>query len=233
MKGIVYSLFDGSGIMGLPWAESGYQVFCFNSDNGDHGKYQIKMRHPNLTYVNCWIDEVFDPQENYIDLSLCHPIGKPDIIFAFPDCTMLTVAGAQHERSEEAIQKSIANAKLVEDLGVKYNCPWMVENPVGKMSALWRKPDYYFDPYEYGGYISQQDGSFHVRMPYQDGYTKKTCLWVGNGFIMPEKKPVPHIGFFWAWRWCGGKGAKTKQLRSLTPRGFARAVYEANKKGVI
>lgn len=64
-----------------------------------------------------------------------------------------------------------------------------------------------------------------------DGYTKKTCLWFGNGFRMPEKRPGPiNIGFFWGWKYLGGKSETTKQLRSLTPRGFARAVFEANKQ---
>lgn len=220
MKGIVFSLFDGSGIMGLRYAEAGYKVYCFNASEGDHGDYHIKMLHPNIQYVNVWIDESFDPSE----------YGIPDIIFAFPDCTMLSGAGAQHERTEEAIQNSINNARLVEKLANKHNCPYMIENPVGKMSTLWRKPDYYFDPYEYGGYLSPEEGSFHSKMPLQDGYTKKTCLWVGNGFVMPEKKPVPHCGFFWGWRALGGKSSKTKQLRSLTPRGFARAVYQFNSK---
>ena len=52
---IVWSLFDGSGIMGLPWAIHGYQVYCFNADSGNHGEYKIKMQHPNLHYVNQWI----------------------------------------------------------------------------------------------------------------------------------------------------------------------------------
>lgn len=58
------------------------------------------------------------------------------------------------------------------------------------MSTLWRKPDHYFDPYEYGGYLSQIEGSYHPKMPYRNAYTKKTCLWTGNGFTMPDTKPV-------------------------------------------
>ena len=34
---IVWSLFDGSGIMGLPWAKAGYQAYYFNADSGNHG----------------------------------------------------------------------------------------------------------------------------------------------------------------------------------------------------
>lgn len=228
MKGIVWSFFDGSGLAVIDYAEAGYACFCFNADSGDHGEYEIKMRHPNITYVNCWIDENTDPAGHWLDL--CHEIGKPDIIFAFPPCTHLAGSGGKHEREVSDMEQAVLNAKHIEELGNKYNCPWYVENPVGKMSTLWRKPDYYFDPYEYGGYLKREEGSFHPKMPFQDAYTKKTCLWAGNGFIMPEKKPVEHIGFFWGWKYLGGKSMKTKQLRSLTPRGFARAVFKFNHK---
>lgn len=214
---IVWCLYDGSGIMGLPWAQAGHNVYCFNDDGGDHGAYQFKMSHPNLHFVNAWIDRDFD-----------HP-AAPHIIFAFPPCTLMSGSGSKHDREEDGLALAVEGATLVEKLGNKYKCPWMVENPVGKLSTLWRKPDYYFDPYQYGGYMAGDEEVFHPKMPVLDGYTKKTCIWAGNGFVMPEKKPVPHIGKFWGWAFLGGKSAKTKQLRSLTPRGFATAVFGANK----
>lgn len=216
---IVWSLFDGSGIMGLPWAQAGHTVYCFNADGADHGEYEIKMKHENLIYVNKFItpETCFDS----------YP--APDRIFAFPPCTELAGCGEQHERTEAEINSAVSTAKVAEQLGQKYGCRWMAENPVGKLSTYWRKPDHYFNPFEYGGYLTGHEECFHPRMPARDAYTKKTCLWTGGGFIMPSKKPVPHIGKFWGWAYLGGKSAKTKQLRSLTPRGFARAVYEANK----
>lgn len=219
MKKVIWSLFDGSGIMGLPWAEAGHTVYCFNADDADHGQYEIKMKHPNIIYVNKFIT----PRSDFSD----YP--TPDIIFAFPSCTELAGSGEQHERTRSELRRAIATAQVAERLGSTFNVPWMFENPVGKLSTMWRKPDHYFHPFEYGDYLTGEEESFHPRMPARDAYTKKTCLWVGNGFIMPEKKPVPHIGKFWGWAYPGGKSAKTKQLRSLTPRGFAAAVYEANK----
>lgn len=183
----------------------------------------MRVIHPNVTYVNCWIDEEF-----YGETIKPNNIPDPGIIFAFPSCTNLSGAGAKHSRSNSEMMESVYNAQYVESLGNRFKCPWMVENPVGKMSTLWRKPDFYFDPYEYGAYLGPKEGSYHSKMPYQNAYTKKTCLWVGNGFKMPEKKPVPHIGCFWGWKFLGGKSMKTKQLRSLTPEGFARAVYQYN-----
>jgi len=214
---IIWSMFDGSGIMGLPWAMAGHQVYCFNADDANHGEYVVKMKHDNIHYVNTWITE-------YFDFAL-----KPDIIFSFPDCTFLAGSGEQHDREISDIQHAIVLAKEAKRLGDKYSCPWMVENPVGKLSTEWEKPQHYFNPFEYGGYMSGFEPVIHHKMPARDGYTKKTCIWAGNGFVMPEKKPVEHIGCFWGWKSLGGASTKTKQLRSLTPRGFARAVYEANK----
>lgn len=219
MKKLIWSLFDGSGIMGLPWAEAGHIVYCFNADDADHGEYEIKMRHPNIVYI----DKFITPRSDFSD----YP--EPDIIFAFPSCTELAGSGEQHQRGDVGVHMAIRTAKVAERLGTMFGVPWMVENPVGKLSTHWRKPDYYFHPFEYGGYMTGREESFHPRMPPNDAYTKKTCLWVGNGFVMPEKKPVQHIGKFWGWAYLGGKSARTKQLRSLTPRGFAAAVYEANK----
>lgn len=219
MNKVIWSLFDGSGIMGLPWAEAGHIVYCFNADDADHGEYEIKKEHPNIIYVNKFIT----PRSDFSD----YP--TPDIIFAFPSCTELAGSGEQHERTRSELRRAVTTAQVAERLGNTFSVPWAVENPVGKLSTMWRRPDYYFHPFEYGGYMTGQEESFHPRMPARDAYTKKTCLWTGNGFVMPEKKPVPHIGKFWGWAYLGGKSAKTKQLRSLTPRGFAAAVYEANK----
>ena len=217
---VIWSLFDGSGFMGLPWAENGHTVYCFNADEANHGQYEIKMQHENLHYINCWINEFFE------DYAASIGLGAPDIIFAFPDCTEMAVSGAKHKHTS---LDSLHMAKMIKRLGDDYNARWMIENPVGKMSTLWRKPDHYFHPFEYGGYMDGSEKIFHHKMPAFDGYTKKTCIWSGGGFVMPEKKLGPvNIGMFWGWRWLGGNSTRTKQLRSLTPRGFARAVYEAN-----
>lgn len=220
---VVYSMFDGSGIMALPWAEAGHTVYCFNADDADHGEYSIRMEHPKIKYINLWIDGDF--AFNCFLMKL----PKPDIIFAFPPCTMLSQSGSQHDREDGDIESAIECARMVERLGDMFDCPWMVENPVGKLSTLWRKPNVYFHPCEFGGYLRACEGSFHPKMPAQDGYNKKTGLWFGNGFVMPEKSPVESIGFFWGWKYLGGDSPRTKMLRSLTPRGFARAVMRSNR----
>ncbi|HBT8980383.1 TPA: DNA cytosine methyltransferase [Klebsiella pneumoniae] len=224
MNKVIYCMYDGSGIAGLPWAEAGFNVYCFNADEGDHGEYFIKMQHPNLHYINIWIDKDFRLKVK--DMG----IPDPNFIFAFPDCTNVAVSGAQHEKTSEQKNDVVRSAKYVEWLGNYYNCPWVVENPVSQLATKWRKPNSYFDPYEYGGYLTGKEEQFHPRMPKFDAYTKKTSLWYGNGFKVPPKKPVEHIGYCWSWKHLGGKGKKTKILRSLTPRGWAKAVFESNSE---
>lgn len=228
MKRVVWCLFDGSGIMGLPWAERGCDVYCFNADSGNHGEYTVKMNHPKINYVNRWIDSEF--------IIKCELLGipKPDIVFGFPDCTLFAQSGAKHDRDDAEMNYALECAKVVKQVGDHYGVPWMIENPVGKMSNTDKlgKPDFYFHPRDFGLYVDAREGSWHPKMPLRDGYTKKTCIWHGNGFNEPVKMELPHdegVHFFWGWKYLGGKSAKTKQLRSLTPRGFARAVYQANK----
>lgn len=226
MSKVVWSLFDGSGYAVLPFAEAGYKCYCFNSDDADHGPYSgVKVRHPNITYVNVWLDSSFDFEE------------KPDLILAFPPCTDLAVSGAAHfaakiAKDPEVQNKAVATAKLAAILGDKYSVPYMIENPVSVLSSKWRKPDYSFHPYQYGGYLDTDDShpEFPDYIKPRDAYPKKTCLWVGNGFNIPEVKPVEvEAGYSAQHSKLGGKSVKTKLIRSLTPRGFAKAVFLANQ----
>lgn len=230
MKKIVWAMFDGSGIMGLPWAERGFDVYCFNADSGNHGEYAVKMQHPKIHYINMWIDKDFLVKTSLLG------IPDPGIVFGFPDCTLFAQSGSKHDRDDEEIAYALANAKLVKEVGDHFGIPWMIENPVGKMSNpdMMGKPSFYFHPRDFGGYMLPHEETWHAKMPRCDNYTKKTCIWHGNGFEEPDRLPVPDgvegVNFFWGWKFLGGKSARTKQLRSLTPRGFARSVMKKNLK---
>lgn len=129
--------------------------------------------------------------------------------------------------------KAVRTAKIAAYLGDFFEVPYMIENPRSVLSTKWRKPDHSFDPWEYGGYLPEDD--VHPLFPEyinaRDSYPKRTCLWTGNGFRMPEKKPVfVEKGYSKQYSRLGGKSARTKLIRSLTPRGFAIAVNEENLK---
>lgn len=234
-KGVVWSLFDGSGGAVIDWAKAGYLCLCFNAEGADHGSYaEVITDHPNIHYVDYWIDPWF-PQGTFC----MYP--APDFILAFPPCTHLAVSGAAHFKKKLAkdplIQiNAVKDARVAEELGEIYDCPWHVENPVGVMSTLWRKPDYRFHPSDYGGYLPEDDVNpwFPEFIAPRDAYPKITCGWIGNGFIIPATKPVPQIvdavsGYSMQHAKLGGKSARTKMIRSLTPRGWAKAVFLANE----
>lgn len=66
----------------------------------------------------------------------------------------------------------------------------------------------------------------------RDAYPKKTCIWHGNNFIEPLKKPVfVEPGYSDQHQKLGGKSLKTKNIRSATPRVFAKAVAIYNAIG--
>lgn len=101
-------------------------------------------------------------------------------------------------------------------LGERIKAPYIIENPVSTISSYWRKPDYSFNPFEYAGYEGGGD----------DLYTKKTCLWTNGNFKMPEPRPrKPEKG---SMMHLMPPSPDRANLRSATPMGFARAVFEAN-----
>lgn len=131
----------------------------------------------------------------------------------FPPCTNLAVSGSRWMR-EKGI-RGLIQALDVFDACVRFaescEAPYYIENPVSTISTYYRKPDYTFHPYEYG-----------------DPWLKKTCLWTGGGFVMPPKAPVEPIEGQKIWRMPPSEDRAI--LRSKTPAGFAKAVFQANCK---
>lgn len=209
-RGYVLSLCDRTGQMVLPWIEAGYGAVTVDKQAAIN--WQKGRRH--------WIGDVrdFDFEADVFDLN----DGPPVAIFAFPPCTHVAVSGAKHFRTKglpkliEALEILNACRTICEDEDA--NSPYMIENPVSVFSSYWRKPDHIFNPYDYTAF------------ELGDHYTKKTCLWTGNGFVMPKPAPDPS--------WNGVKpddrihkaapSADRGDIRSVTPMGFARAVFFAN-----
>ena len=229
MKKAVF-MYDYTGIMAQPWLEAGYECWLFD---GQHQSGVV--RDGNLVKVGRW----FSPQNLEQQASdIKELVGDgAEIVFGFPECTHLAVSGAAHFAKKLAIDPSVQKnavelAKLVEAVGTKFGCKWAAENPVSVLSTLWRKPDFSFHPWEFGGYLPEDDT--HPLYPEyikpRDAYTKKTCVWCGGGFVEPSREAVcVEPGYSDQYKKLGGKSLRTKNIRSATPRGFAMAVYEANK----
>lgn len=194
MNKIVISCFDKSTNMVKPWAENGYLCYC------------VDISHPKGENREDNIIKVGTDIHNWIP-----PRG--DIVFAsfFPPCTDLSVSGARWFK-EKGLHKLSDAIKLFArsiDIAETLSCPWIIENPVSTISSYWRKPDYTFNPCDYG-----------------DPYLKKTCIWSGNGFKMPDKNPVdPSLG---SKMHLMPPSEDRADKRSITPMGFAIEVFKAN-----
>lgn len=196
--------FDYTCNMAEPWANAGYKCYC------------IDIQHPPGETVTGNIVRVG------IDIAKWLPPRNERFVFGayFPPCTDLAVSGARWFRDKgiNALYNAVGNFVVSCKLAEYLECPYLIENPVSTISTYWRKPDYSFDPCDYAGYLND---------PSPDAYTKKTCLWTGYGFIMPAIKRVEPV--------LGSKMHKLppsddrQNLRSATPKGFANAVFDANK----
>ncbi len=244
---IVVSLFDYSTYALKPWYESGHECIAVDEMHYDPAAENLK---PHPKWYSCRFDwNLSEPLSYHLVADL-----KPDLLLAFPPCTDLAVSGAKHFAKKKAVdpdfqKKAVELCRLTEQLGDDIGCPWMIENPVGCLSTMWRKPDWVFQPWQYGGMLQGKEAvhpDWPEYIPKRDCYPKRTGIWCGNGFEMPEEVPArvmpdgQRISFpEWQmqdkerqfspqFKKLGGSSLKTKLIRSLTPRGFAAAVHAVN-----
>ncbi len=221
MKTII-SLRDYTGIMVKPWVEAGYYAVLVDPQHKTHSIDGMIERIPMT---------VLEAMPRLGSIIKHHQVC---FVAAFPPCTDVAVSGAAHFESKRKTDPHFqAKAALVAEqcraVGMLAGCPWFFENPVSVFSSIFGKPDITFNPYEFGGYLPENDS--HPEYPDiiapRDAYPKKTCLWVGGGFEMPPLKPVQvRPGYSDQHNKLGGKSTRTKNIRSATPRGFAQAVFE-------
>lgn len=204
-------LCDENGFTAEPWAEAGYECWCVDLA---HPVRSIR-RKGNINFA-------------YGDARWWAPPLGRRVIFAaaFPPCTHVTNAGIRDARIKgpHMLADAIACFSACHHALSWSGAPFYVENPVGVLSGIAHlpKPDVYFDPCDFAGYLNAVERD-------AEAYTKKTCLWTGNGFVMPQARRVEPV--------LGSKmhtmspGPDRERLRSATPKGFARAVFEANRPG--
>jgi len=126
-----------------------------------------------------------------------------DLIIAHPPCDYLAVSGNRYYSERPDLYIPAANfAKMFEQYADKV----CVENPVGRLSSLWRKPDQYVQPWMFG-----------------HGETKKTGLWLKN---LPKLEPTNIVEGREQRIWKMGPSKRRKSLRSITFQGVADAMAE-------
>ena len=144
-------------------------------------------------------------------------------ILAAPPCTMFSLARttAKTPRNlKEGMNIVIACLNVIWECRYRQKLGfWCIENPMGYLRQVLGKPAFTFDPCDFG-----------------DRYTKKTDLW--GYFNLPKKKSIklseeeiklcrmnnrklPSIRDFIS--------GKQPARRAITPEGFAKAFFKANK----
>ena len=197
---IILDLCGGTGAWSKPYADNGYDVRVITLPKHD-------VRSPSLRK----------------DLACDKIYG----ILAAPPCDQFSLAkttGKPRKLSKgieivKACLEIIWECQYELDSSYAKRTPlkfWALENPNGLLKYFLGKPEFKFDPYDFG-----------------DDYRKKTCLW--GWFNKPKKNPI---------KCTKGKFdmLKTKEIhpeyygildrksrRAITPAGFSMAFFKANQ----
>lgn len=137
----------------LAFRERGFEAYSLDIKPCTGGHPEFHIQGDALDYIN---DTSFD------------------LMIAHPPCTHLACSGARH------FQKKIADGRQQQgiDLFMAFTRSkikhFAIENPVGIMSNLYRKPDQIIQPYFFG-----------------DEAVKTTCMWTKN---LPNLKPTKIVG---------------------------------------
>lgn len=133
-------------------------------------------------------------------------VSKWDLIIAHPPCTDLAVSGARwfKEKVADGRQKKSIDFFLS---CVNAPCEKMaIENPIGIMSTIYRKPDQIIQPWQFG-----------------HGETKATCLWLKG---LPKLQPSNIVEGREQKCWKMAPGPERAKMRSKTYSGIALAMAE-------
>jgi hypothetical protein len=126
------------------------------------------------------------------------------LMIAFPPCTHLAVSGARYfaQKIKDGRQK-----QGIDFFMSMINAPIemiAVENPIGIMSTIYRKPNQIIQPWQFG-----------------HGETKATCLWLKN---LPELTPTKIVEGREQRIWKMAPSKERSKLRSKTYPGIADAM---------
>lgn len=218
----VISLCDLTGNMVKPWIEAGYNAFLVDPQHGTTST-EIMPNGATTTRFAGTVEEAIPAIARMIRNGTVIAI-----VFGFPPCTDMAVSGARWFKDKYAKDKlfqakAVMVAEQCRTIGRLTGAPYLVENPVSVLSSAFGKPQHIFNPHEYTAYEPS------------DHYTKKTCLWTGGGFVMP--KPLRAYSKLWGDPddriHKASPGPERANIRSVTPMGFARAVFAANHRPAL
>jgi len=116
-----------------------------------------------------------------------------DMVLAFPPCTHLAVSGASWFEEKRRDGRQQMGIGFFLQFTALDHVPFVaIENPIGIMSKIYRKPDQIIQPWQFG-----------------DNYAKSTCLWLkGLQPLKPAITEKPDMEYV---EWVDKKTGKTKR----------------------
>ena len=127
------------------------------------------------------------------------------LVVAFPPCTDLASSGARWFKDKRANGRQQRSVEFFMQF-TELQMPWAIENPIGIMSTIFRKPDQIIQPYQFG-----------------HGETKATCLWLHK---LPVLSPTNLVDGREQRVWKMPPSLERSKLRSKTFLGVAKAMAE-------
>lgn len=245
-RGIVILLCNLTLHAAQPWLDGGYEVVMVDMQHpaGSH-------RDGNVVRIGATILGSIPHLIPFIRS------GRVVLVVSFPPCTDMAGSGtpqwARKFKADRYFQhKAALIAEQCRTVSLMCDCPWVMENPTGILSSIMGAPQYRFDPHEYT--LVEPDDNYWkgtclwagngFRMPAKQqrqeiadsialarialGNTRRTrrnTLQMMAGHADYEQVaafyPDDRIHTM-------SPGARRGDKRSESPRGFCRAMYEAN-----
>ena len=237
---ILIDLFDHSGHAAEPYRKNGWHIIQVDIKHGiDILEWNYKSA----------ILKVVNEKWQYSTMP------KIGLLAAIPctdyaNCGALWFARKDMDGSTAKSQLLVDKTyEIIQNIKQYYSLSfWRIENPMSRIHKLnpWMGPvKFKFNPCDFSGYNYISIGEW-ARLDLLKGkkmsevekielqlvmdknlYNKETWLW--GDFNAPEKRYLTPI-----WKefpghiLYGGKSERTKELRSVDPKGFCQAFYEAN-----
>lgn len=209
---IILDLCGGSGAWSKLYADAGYDV------------RNITLPDYDILNTQFFIEHIYFRQRK-LNNKKHLTIEKKNIygILAAPPCTMFSLARTRAKEPRDfkkGMELVIACLNIIWECRYKNKLAfWCLENPMGYLRQFLGKPAFTFDPCDFG-----------------DRYTKKTDLW--GYFKNPKKNPLSLLPF--EKELCSKNKRKLPSIsdissskqsarRAITPQGFAKAFFEANR----
>lgn len=207
-KTVILDLCGGTGAWSAPWKAAGYGVSVVTLPEYDVTKAVIG--HQFTTFPRKSGGSLVVRNESVLG------------ILAAPPCTEFSRAKQFHGKGHyqhdfaKGLEPVVACLRLIGEIQPTW---WAMENPNGFLKRWMGEAHESFEPWEYG-----------------DNYQKTTLLW--GKFNMPERKVVNKPAGLKKFSLLKSKEIAPEYFgiydrtvrRSITPTGFAKAFFEANKE---